>query len=96
MDLSSRFPAKKAGHFPIDEAHNLVIINYTVGNREVVVHEAHIWIFIGVREEHIVFKGWEVANSGIRSHVRPTPRSIGRLDGVQLSKYISCLLSEGL
>lgn len=42
MNLSCRVPAKKAGHFPIDESHNLVSVNYTVGFSKVVVHETHI------------------------------------------------------
>lgn len=85
MDFSSRLPPKKAGHFPINESYNFIIINYTVGCSQVVVHEAHIWIGVGDREEYIVFTGLDSAifmDVWIRHHVRTSLESIGRLDGV--------------
>lgn len=55
VNLPSRIPAKKTSHFPINEPHDIVIINYTIGLGKVVVHEAHVWVGFGVREENITF-----------------------------------------
>jgi hypothetical protein len=44
-----------------ENAHNLVIVNYTVGISKVVVHEAQVWIVIGVREEGIALQGLDAA-----------------------------------
>lgn len=85
MNFPSRLQAKKASHFPINEPHNPVIINYTVRISQVIMHEAHVWIGIGIREENIAFKGLDTAvatNVGIRHDVRANLASIGRLDSV--------------
>lgn len=55
MNFSSCVPAKKASHFPVNEPHDLVIVNYAVGLGKVVMHEAHIWVGIDAREENISF-----------------------------------------
>lgn len=83
MNFPSRIPAKEASHLPINEAHNLVIVNYTVGISKVVVHEAHVRIVIGVREEDIALQGLDaavVANVGVGHDVRPNLASFCRLD----------------
>jgi hypothetical protein len=55
MNISSSLPAKKASHFPVNESHYFVIMDYQVRLSKVVMHEAHVWIGIGVREEDIAF-----------------------------------------
>jgi predicted type IV restriction endonuclease len=83
MKFPSRIPAKEASHLPVNDAHNLVIVNYTVGISKVVVHEAQVWIVIGVREEGIALQGLDaavVASVRVGHDLRPDLASIGRLD----------------
>lgn len=47
MDFTSRLPAEKSSHFPVNKSHDLVIVDYAVGLGEVVVHEAHVRVDIG-------------------------------------------------
>lgn len=102
MDFASRLPAKEARHFPIDKSHNLVIVNDAVGLGKVIVHKTHIRVgrIIGVRgEEDLCFQRVDTAvgqDVGIWDDVAPTRLTcIRRLDGVQLSKHLLCLLLEG-
>lgn len=55
MNFSSSLPAKKASHFPVNESHYVVTMDYQVRISKVVMHEADVWIGIGVREEDIAF-----------------------------------------
>ena len=48
MNFSSRLLTEKASHLPINETHDLVIVNYTVTPRKGVVHKAYIRIVISV------------------------------------------------
>src|SRR6266699_5648327 len=48
VDFASRLPAEKASHFPVNESHDLVIVDYAVGLGEVVVRETQIRVGIGV------------------------------------------------
>lgn len=95
MDFSRCFPPKKTSHFPIDKSYNPVIVHYTVGLGKIIMHEAHVWVGVGVREEDIRFEGTNTAvgeNIGILDDMVASSASISGLDSVQQSQYLSCLL----
>lgn len=48
VHYASRLPAKEASHLPINKPNNPVIVNYAVGLGEVVVHETHVRVGVGV------------------------------------------------
>ena len=48
MDFTSRLPTKEACHFLIKTPYDLVIVDYAVGLGEVIVHEAHVRVDVGV------------------------------------------------
>lgn len=97
MHFCSSLPPKEAGHFPIDKAHNFVLINYTVGLTEVVMHETQIWIGICLRKKNLRFQRIDAAiaaNVRVWHNVGATLGSIGRLDSLQLLQYLASLLLE--
>jgi hypothetical protein len=96
-DIPGRFPAKETSHLPINDSDNLVVANYNVRRGEVVMHEAHIWVVIRVREKNIVFQGINSAipeNSRILDSVKASLKFAIRLDSMQQSKQFSSLLFE--
>jgi hypothetical protein len=55
MDFASRFPTKESSHFPINEPHDLAIVNDAIRLGEVVMHKAHIQVGISIREKNRAF-----------------------------------------
>lgn len=97
VHFAGRLPTKEASHLPINKPNNPVIVNYAIGLGEVVVHETHVRVSVGVREEDISFQGMDTAiaqDVGILDDVGASPATIRGLYYVELSKYLSCLLFE--
>lgn len=97
VNFTSRLPAEKPSHFPVNESHDLIIVDYAVGLGEVIVHETEIQVIVGVREEYVSFKRMDTAvgeDGWISDDVVSSLASISGLDSVQLLKDLSCLLFE--
>lgn len=42
VNLAGRLPAEESSHLPIDQSHNLVVINDTIGLSQVAMHKAQV------------------------------------------------------
>lgn len=99
VDLTGCLPTKETGHFPINKAHDLVILDYAIGHGEIIMHEAHVRVVVVLGEKDICFQGLDAAvgeNVWIPNDVVASTdyTAVSRRDIAQRSKYVSCLLLE--
>lgn len=88
MNFASRLPPKESSHFPIDKSHDRVIVHNTIGLGKIIVHKAQVRVSISVGKDNLSFHGIDPAiteNIRILDNMGPSPASIMRLDGMQLS-----------
>lgn len=88
MNFASRLPTKESSHLPIDKSHDLVTVDNTIGLGKIIVHKAQVRVSISVGKDNPSFQGIDPAvaeNIRILDNMGPSPASIMRLDGMQLS-----------
>lgn len=88
MNFASRLPTNESSHFPIDKSHDSVIVHNTIGLGKIIVHKAQVRFIISVGEDNLSFQRVNPAiteNIRILDNMEPSPASVMRLDGMQLS-----------
>lgn len=97
MDFCGRLPPKKAGNLPINDANDLVAVQYNIGLGEVVVHEAQVRIVVVGGKNNVFLPLLDPSMFDwiwVRDDVGAFALGAGRFYRVQMSQHVLFLPPE--